>query len=251
VAKLLQFVFAMQMTFSVSRFKVLLALLACLILGQSTTVFCQVVPARRIGVFSGTFSPPHRGHKELVLSTVAQFGLDEMQVIVNVTSDHKSGVEPFQHRAAMTRLMFASTPNVVVANPVLEEYFARGDMPAVVAEIQRQNPDAEIYQVMGDDSFERLLAIPHVEDQFRDEKRIIVVNPRQENVQVRNHIGFSRVVLLPFNAEINTSSTKMRNLIAARKRPPELPSSVWEYVVDSGLYADGWKTTRCEAYLSP
>lgn len=216
-------------------------LLSWIILIQGGSVFCQSTQPLRIGVYSGTFSPPHVGHEVLIRSSMDLLGLDRLYIIVNVTSDHKADVVAYEHRNEMAKLAFSVIPNVSVADPELQEQFIRGDMAAVIADIRQQNSDAEIYQIMGEDSFERLVHVPSIEDKLRDKNLKIVISPRQENVMVPKSIGQSEVVLLPFAPGVHTSSTKIRDLISHQKRTDELSFSVWKYALHYSLYA-----LRCE-----
>ncbi len=61
-------------------------------------------------LFGGTFDPPHLGHREAVRGLFELPGVRRVQVIPSADPPHKTGITPAEHRVAMTRLCFSSTP---------------------------------------------------------------------------------------------------------------------------------------------
>ena len=62
---------------------------------------------RRIGLFGGTFDPPHMGHLAAALAAKEALGLDEVLLVVANDPWQKSGQRPItaaRHRLAMTEL---------------------------------------------------------------------------------------------------------------------------------------------------
>lgn len=70
----------------------------------------------RLGVFGGTFDPPHIGH--LILAETARVNLQLDRVLFLPVGDppHKNGqvISPAQHRIAMVQLAIADHPAFVV-----------------------------------------------------------------------------------------------------------------------------------------
>ena len=63
---------------------------------------------RRIGLFGGTFDPPHMGHLAAALAAKEALGLDEVLFVVANDPWQKSGQRPIteaRHRLAMTELL--------------------------------------------------------------------------------------------------------------------------------------------------
>jgi len=61
----------------------------------------------RVGIFGGTFDPPHRGHLQVALSACDELNLDRLLWIPAGTPPHKqqSGLTESRHRVAMTACM--------------------------------------------------------------------------------------------------------------------------------------------------
>src|SRR4051812_40433126 len=106
--------------------------------------FSAAAHAENIGIYSGTFDPPHLGHAEVITTARENFSLDKEYVIVNVTSDHKKGVQPFEKREKMAKMAFGKLPGAVVADEPLEKAFEKGDMPEVFKTLRAGHPDANL-----------------------------------------------------------------------------------------------------------
>ena len=111
----------------------------------------------RIGVFGGTFDPPHIGHLILAGEAVHQFQLDRLLWVLTPEPPHKleSPITPLVHRSAMLRGMIAH-------NPVFEFSTIEIDRPGphysvdTVRLLFQQEPDAEIMLLIGGDSLRDL-----------------------------------------------------------------------------------------------
>jgi nicotinate-nucleotide adenylyltransferase len=67
----------------------------------------------RIGIFGGTFDPPHAGHVAAARAVMAQLGLDRLLLVVANDPWQKSGqrtVSPAADRYAMTELLAKEIP---------------------------------------------------------------------------------------------------------------------------------------------
>jgi len=70
---------------------------------------------KRFGIFGGAFDPPHRAHRVLAETALAQLALDVLFVLPTGQAWHKNHpLTPATHRLAMARLAFADLPQVQV-----------------------------------------------------------------------------------------------------------------------------------------
>ena len=72
----------------------------------------------RIGIFGGTFSPPHRGHLQAAKAFMEQMWLDLLYVIPTAIPPHKEMETPVSaaHRLEMCRLAFGEMEGVYVSD---------------------------------------------------------------------------------------------------------------------------------------
>jgi nicotinate-nucleotide adenylyltransferase len=111
---------------------------------------------RRIGVFGGSFDPPHVGHLALAQTAVAQLRLDELRVIPTGQAWHKArGLSDAHHRVAMVELAFASVPQTVVDSREI-----RRSGPSytfdTLTELRSDFPDADLFLILGQDQAQAL-----------------------------------------------------------------------------------------------
>lgn len=73
---------------------------------------------RVVGIFGGTFDPPHLGHKSLIRSFLNSSHIDELWVIPALESPHKVGASKtdYIHRFAMCKLAFSNIDKLQIKN---------------------------------------------------------------------------------------------------------------------------------------
>jgi nicotinate-nucleotide adenylyltransferase len=111
---------------------------------------------RRIGVFGGSFDPPHVAHRALVDAALQQLRLDELRIVPTGQAWHKArGLSAAEHRLAMARLAFAGQDRVVV-DP--REILRAGPSYSVdtLRELHAEQPGCLFFLVIGQDQAARL-----------------------------------------------------------------------------------------------
>ncbi|MEO6579340.1 MAG: nicotinate-nucleotide adenylyltransferase, partial [Candidatus Limnocylindria bacterium] len=110
-------------------------------------------PMHRVGVFGGTFDPPHVGH--LWLATMAADALDLDQVLFMPAGQppHKSDrpVTRAADRMLMTRLAIDDDPAFALCGIEMERAGPSYTLDSVI-ELKRLRPDEELVLVMAADS---------------------------------------------------------------------------------------------------
>jgi nicotinate-nucleotide adenylyltransferase len=200
---------------------------------------------RKIGFFSGTFDPPHVGHLTLVKKAIKELQLDRIYIMPNVSPSHKPGASQNEERLQMAKLGFSGIPEAVVADPeqmnVLEKYGVGGFQRY----LSNLHKDDLIFQIMGDDSYERLTSNPEI--QF-PKNFVIAVAARDPNFELlQTSYGKNRVVALSPDLS-GISSTKIRNQISNGEKTDLLNPKVLNYVMSHGLYRQ--KLTCSQLFLS-
>ena len=116
--------------------------------------------ARRIGVYGGSFDPPHMGH--LVLAQAARDALRLDRVLWLPAGDpwQKTGaadrrVTEAAHREAMVRAAIAHQPGFVLDRREIERAGPSYTIDSV-RELQQEHPDAAVFLIIGQDQYERL-----------------------------------------------------------------------------------------------
>ena len=111
----------------------------------------------RIGLFGGTFDPPHLGH--LILASEAQFQLELNRLLWTLTPEpsHKQDqlITSIEHRLAMVNLAIADNPSFELSRAELDRPGPHYTLDTIKL-IAEQHPDAEIIPIIGGDSLHDL-----------------------------------------------------------------------------------------------
>lgn len=111
----------------------------------------------RIGIFGGTFDPPHVGHLILAAESCDQLALDRVLWVVTPNPPHKSGrvISPLAVRMDLVSAAVAEDSRFEIS-PV--EVNRPGPHYSVdtVRILQRENPAADLFYLMGGDSLHDL-----------------------------------------------------------------------------------------------
>ena len=113
--------------------------------------------SRRIGVFGGTFDPPHIGHLALAEGARDELGLARVLFVPAADPPHKRArnKSAFTHRLEMTRLATQGHRTFAVS-----DVEARRPGPSytveTLRELRRRHPAAELWLLLGEDSLRDL-----------------------------------------------------------------------------------------------
>ena len=205
---------------------------------------------KRIGIYGGSFNPPHMGHYHVARSALAALSLDMLYVIPACEAPNKQGSDYADgaHRLRMLQLMFAGEPQLQVTDMELQ----RGGTSYTVDTVQtlrQAHPDAELILLVGSDSFlsfqswyrwEELLQQVTLAVFCRGLKGEITDIRRQK--EELEKLG-ARICVADHAAAV-ISSSDIRRLLAFRCADDFLHPQVAGYIQWNGLYGTG-KNLRC------
>ena len=112
----------------------------------------------RIGLFGGTFDPPHDAHLALAHAALDQLALDRLLWVPAGQPWQKAGVRtltPAAQRAAMVELAIAGEPRFALERCELDRPGPSYTLDTV-RELQRREPGADWFLVVGQDQYARL-----------------------------------------------------------------------------------------------
>ncbi len=188
---------------------------------------------RRIGVFGGTFDPPHAAHVAVAAAAVHQLELDELIVTVAGVPWQKVGsrpISPAGTRLRMAELAFSVVERVIVSDIELRR---RGNSYTVDTLRELTDPDIELFVLLGTDAAEGL-------DTWHEPEEVaalatIVVFPRRGFETVAPPAQFEWTALELPGLEI--SSSDIRRRVADREPIHGLvPAPVVNVIRAEGLY---------------
>jgi len=111
----------------------------------------------RVGLFGGTFDPPHVGH--LILASEAKSQLALTRILWTVTPDppHKQdqSITSLEHRLAMVKLAIEGNPSFELSDVELSRPGPHYTVDTIKL-LAQHNPGAEIVPIIGGDSLNDL-----------------------------------------------------------------------------------------------
>ena len=107
----------------------------------------------RIGIFGGTFDPPHVGHLILAERCREAAGLDEVWFLVSYRPPHKAdgSVTRFEHRCDMAAMAITGQPAFRV-EPIEKELPPPSYTAETLTELRHRHPGDEFHLILGGDS---------------------------------------------------------------------------------------------------
>jgi nicotinate-nucleotide adenylyltransferase len=106
-----------------------------------------------IGIFGGTFDPPHLGHLILAAEAHARLALDRLLWVLTPDPPHKQGQSfaPLEHRLSMVKLAITDNPQFELSDVELTRPGPHYALDTVNL-LAGQNPGARLVYLMGGDS---------------------------------------------------------------------------------------------------
>lgn len=189
-----------------------------------------------IGLFGGSFNPPHVAH--LIVAEVArdQFGFDEVWWIPNATPPHKPQDElaEVDHRLEMTRRAVEDNPAFRVCDIEVERSGVSYTVETVRV-LQEKRPDTDFALLIGSDSLDHF-AEWHKPDEIA-ERVPLVVYKRPGVIDAVPESRFANHVRFVSAPVMEVSGTEIRSRCSADRSIRYLvPESVRAYIEEHELY---------------
>ena len=209
----------------------------------------------RIGIYGGTFNPPHIGHIQAAKQAVKTLQLDKLLLIPDRVAPHKelpdNSPSPWQ-RLDMLRIAAGQDPALEVSDIELNR-----EGPSytceTVAQLKECYPQAELVVLMGTDMFlsfpswrcpQKILAGAALAVAYRGDRQ-----ERQEVARMQRQLESqgAKVYLLE-NQVTEISSTQLRRMLAFGCADSFLSPGVGDYIRQNKLYDIGadWKNLPME-----
>ena len=187
----------------------------------------------RLGIYGGSFDPPHLGHLLPVLDAAEQLGLDGVRFVPAAIQPLKVG-----RASASPADRLAMTERLVKGIPGFSVDPAEIDRPGLsytvdtLAGVSAEVPGAELFLLLGADAFALF-------DQWRDPERVlalatIVLLVRGDAATVPRERPGVRVLQ---SRRVDISSTELRARVRdGRTIRGFVPDAVADYIAEHRLY---------------
>lgn len=198
---------------------------------------------RRVGVFLGSFNPPHIGHRRTVERMKAEHGLDAIYVVPDRSTAYKK-LEDIVLREEMVKALFEApltdgkgVDGIRFLTDDMLRASSSGEMWDVLKAVNDTHPGAEVFNILGSDTLRWWATLPD-DVRARSGGVTFLVNDRHDGEALPAAID-GRPIHLVNDLDTGTSSTKVRQAIADGRRPEELPPAIWDLIQANKLYGAG------------
>lgn len=195
---------------------------------------------KKIGIYGGSFSPPHNGHLGAARQFITELSLDELLIMPSHISPHKE-TDPTltsKHRFDMAKLAFEGVANITVSDYEIQ----KGDVSYTANTLAHFASVGELYFLCGTDMFLTLSKWYRPDVIF---KHATIVLARRESdsdeailkAKDRYEKDFDARIVFLHNTVLPLSSTEVRQAIKEKKDVSALIShSVEVYIREHALY---------------
>ena len=203
----------------------------------------------KIGIYGGTFNPPHLGHVTAARAVFELLKLDKLLLVPAGLPPHKdlpAGSPTPEQRLEMTRLAADQTglgSRVEVLDIELRRA-GRSYTSDTLAQLKAQYPEDELWLLMGTDMFltlqtwhepEKILSLAGIAAFGRTEEDTEELFSAQRDYLYRTYPQ-ARLFTLTIPGVIDVSSTELRERLAKGGGGHLLPPAVYGYILREDLY---------------
>jgi len=190
-----------------------------------------------LGILGGTFDPPHLGHRAAALAAQTQVGLDD--VVLMVANEPWQKVGDRQVSAAQVRWDMTDALVQGISGLRADDREIRRGGPTftvdTLEEILSDQPDTEIFLIVGADTAERLETWHRASDVVRL-STIVIVNRNETTNTALGFLRDARVLNVTMNP-VDVSSSALREAVARGESIDAMTSSsVASIIRDCSLY---------------
>lgn len=206
----------------------------------------------KIGVYGGTFNPPHLGHLTAARAVFELLKLDKLLLVPAGLPPHKAlpaGSPTAEQRLEMTRLaaeQLGLGDRVQVLDLELRRQ-GKSYTADTLSQITELYPEAELWLLMGTDMFltlqtwhepEAIFALAGIAAFGRTEEDTEELFSVQREYLYRTYPD-ARIFTLTIPGVVDISSTELREQLSADRGANLLAPAVYGYILREGLYGAG------------
>lgn len=203
--------------------------------------------AHRLGILGGTFDPPHYAHLILAQHAYEELKLDRVLFVPAGVPPHKQTTRTTaDDRVEMLRLAINGEPHFRMSRVEIDRPGPHYTIDTVRI-IQEQNPDSELFFIMGEDVYRDLINWDRPQEMFESVKLAVAVmrRPGTQKNELRLDMHKDTIpeleqhAILLSSPLVEFSSTDIVDrLYKGRSVRYMVPESVLVYIEENGLYKE-------------
>ncbi len=192
----------------------------------------------KLGIFGGTFDPPHLGHLIEAEFAVEELGLDKLFFIPAGEHPLKSHsiMSSAEDRYEMTRLAIEKNPHFEISDIEIKRE-GKSYTINTIEFVKKTHTPTELYLLVGIDNVE-IFSQWHRIDEILNSCNVVVLSRMTNDDYVLSPSILEKITILD-SPIIEISSTEIRELVAdGNSIRYLLPEAVREYIKEKNLYGN-------------
>lgn len=191
----------------------------------------------KIGIFGGSYNPPHNMHRNIALDLIKRGYLDKVIYIPTGDSYNKKDLINFKDRYKMVELMIENYDCLFISDIGNNEKYKYTYQ--TLDYFQNKYKDAELYFICGTDNlneFDTWKEYKYVLENYK----LLVIKRNNDDLDsiLKKYKGFEQNIVITDVMPKILSSTNIRKNINKDDVKDHLDKKVYKYIVDKGLYKD-------------
>ena len=189
----------------------------------------------KIGIFGGSFNPPHNMHLNIALELISKKYLDKVIYVPTGDSYNKEGLISFNDRFNMLRLMIQKYKSLSLSdignnNDYVYTY-------QTLDYFKKINPEDEIYFICGTDNlleFDTWRNYEYILDNYK----LLVIIRNNENVNeiLSKYDKYRNNIIVTSVESKMVSSTNIRGNLKSNIIDENIDNKVYDYIKENNLY---------------
>jgi len=211
----------------------------------------------RIGIFGGTFNPPHIGHERSAKSASEQLNLDLLIIIPAGVPPHKplpEGTPPVDIRLFMSREAFGYLPDTIVSD-IETENPKPSYTVATIEQIKRNYPNAVLFLLLGSDMYLTLDDWKDADVLFKNTTPAVFLRNENDREKIKIYSLYLREkhsvqTETVSNMIVPVSSSELREMLPERSGAGYIKDTNYAYIISRRLYnaKPSWEWLRKQSY---
>lgn len=187
----------------------------------------------KIGIFGGSFNPPHNMHKNIALELIEKEYLDNIIYVPTGDSYNKKGLISFNDRYNMLNLMIKNNSKLS-----LSDIGNQNDYSYTYQVLDYfNNTNDDIYFICGTDNlneFDKWKRYEYVLENYK----LLVIKRNDDNLEeiLKKYEKYKNNIIIANIESRVLSSTTIRNNIEKEEIKQYLDNDVYEYIKEKKLY---------------
>lgn len=191
---------------------------------------------RRIGIFSGTFDPIHKGHISFALQATTVAKLDAVYFMPEAKPRRKEGVTHYAHRQAMLEMALKPYPKLRTLEVPDRQFSVTNTMPR----LKNMFKGDQLLMLMGSDTVDYLFDAvqwPNSKHLFKDLGFIIGLRGKADETALKSRlVPIMKELFIVTTENKNASSSKIRQAAGENIHHKDALKSTKTYMKNNWLY---------------